>query len=383
MWEKIHSLFRSFRSLKNERAETGTLFQTPIEEVLSGFPDAAMLYDANFSILSFNGAAEKLFGVSREEVRGVHIDPGWVERPHYRLLAQILFPSLAPASVERSETGTWPQIVALTFEDPHRELIAHTIRIADSSGNPTAFVKLVRDETRSKEVLSTRNEFVGIAAHQLRTPLTALKWSLESIGGAAEKNEGTGTLVKDSLSLVDRCLKIVNDFLDAAKIEEGKFGFEYEETDLVNLLETLIGIITPIAKQYGVSVYFDHEGLATLPLSLDPSRLGTAFLNLLDNAVRYNVKGGKVTVGIKKGAESVRISVSDTGIGIPKGEERKLFQKLERGTNAIQVEPNGSGLGLYIAKNIVEGHGGTIEVASEAERGTTFVVTLPLRKKNA
>lgn len=360
---------------------TSVLSTTPLEGVLRDFPDAVVLYDQNFNVLLWNGAAETLFGVRREEVEGTRIEPGWVERPHYRLLAQTLFPSLAPASVERSEAGIWPQVVALTFEGPHRELLTYTTRIMDAAGTPTAFVKIVRDETRTTEVLATRSEFVGIAAHQLRTPLTALHWSLESLGSAMVKKEEVGTLLSDSLSLVDRCLKIVNDFLDAAKMEEGKFGFTYETTDLVAFLETLVTTIAPIATQYAVTVYFNHEGIATLPLPMDPSRLGTAFLNLLDNAVRYNVKGGKVTITLTAGPTHATVGVSDTGIGIPKGEERKLFQKLERGSNAIQVEPNGSGLGLYIAKNIVEGHGGTIEVASEAERGTTFTVALPLKGK--
>lgn len=340
-----------------------------------------VLYDTNFTVLSLNRAAETLFGVTKEEIRGVHIDPSWVEKSHYRMFTQTLFPSLAPASAERSEIGVWPQVVSLTFENPHRELTTYTTRIADAVGGSSAFVKIIRDETRTKEVLSTRNEFVGIAAHQLRTPLTALRWSLESIDGATGKKEDVTPLIKDSLALVDRCLKIVNDFLDAAKIEEGKFGFEYQNMDVVTFLDALVATIAPIAKQYGVGLYFDHKEFGALAIPMDPSRLGTAFLNLLDNAVRYNVKGGKVTLALVKELDRVKISISDTGIGIPKGEERKLFQKLERGSNAIQIEPNGSGLGLYIAKNIVEGHGGTITVVSEANRGTTFTVALPLRKR--
>lgn len=379
MWQSIGLFLRTLISKKETRPNRSPISGAPIETVIQSFPDAMVLYDTSFTILSLNHAAETLFGVTKEEVQGARVDPGWVEKPHYRTLTQTLFPSLAPASTERSEIGVWPQVVSLIFENPHRELTAYTTRITDAIGGSSAFVKIIRDETRTKEVLSTRNEFVGIAAHQLRTPLTALRWSLESIGGSAEKKEEVAPLIKDSLALVDRCLKIVNDFLDAAKIEEGKFGFEYQNMDVVTFLDALVTTIAPIAKQYEVGLYFDHEGFGAVTIPIDPSRLGTAFLNLLDNAVRYNVRGGKVTLTLIKEPNQVKVLIADTGIGIPKGEERKLFQKLERGSNAIQIEPNGSGLGLYIAKNIVEGHGGTITVASETNRGTTFTVALPLK----
>ncbi len=370
----FHTLFDSLKSSRKDGALP--LAETSFEVVFRDFPDAVIIYDANFSVLSFNKAAEALFGVRREELSGIRVEPGLVERPRYRLLAQTLFPSLAPSSVERSETGTWPQVVTLSFEEPRRELVAYTMRIMDSSGTPSAFVKIVRDETRTREVLASQSEFVGVAAHQLRTPLTALKWSLESMGKGG--NENTANLLGESLALVDRCLKIVNDFLDAAKIEDGKFGLVRERIDLVSFLQTLTGTITPIAEQRGVNMVFTHEGISSLPVDIDPTRLGTALLNLLDNGVRYNVKGGAVTVKLAADPSRATIVIADTGIGIPRGEERKLFKKLERGSNAIQVEPNGSGLGLYIAKNIIEAHDGTVEVSSEAERGTTLTVTLPL-----
>lgn len=380
MWQHIRSfLFPKRTNIALSSENVGALASAPLGAIIEDFPDAIILYDPNFTVLALNGPAETLFGVHREEVRGITIDPGFMERPRYRLLSQILFPSLAPSSVERSEAGAWPHVVALIFENPHREFLTHTTRIVSTTGEPIAFIKIVRDETRTKEVFARESEFVSVAAHQLRTPLTALRWSLESMEGAKAKKEETGTLMKDSIALVDRCLKIVNDFLDAAKIEEGKFGFTYETSDLVEFLGTLVTTVTPIAQQYEVTIYFEHEGISSLSSPIDASRLGTALLNVLDNAIRYNVKGGRVTITLEKDAARAKISIADTGIGIPKGDEKKLFQKLERGANAIQVEPNGSGLGLYIAKNIIEGHGGTITVASEPNRGTTFVVTLPLK----
>lgn len=357
---------------------TASHTERAIDVLLEGLPDAAVRYRTDFTIEFINRAAENLLGINREAVVGNRVEPGWVERPHYRLFAQILFPSLAPASVERSEPNVWPQVVSLTFEEPHREFTATTIRLPHSNENSFQFVKIIRDETRTSEVFARQSEFVTVAAHQLRTPLTALRWSLENVSALAAKHEEIGSLLNESLGLVDRSLKIVNDFLDAAKIEEGKFGFTFEPTDLVALLDALVGAIAPIAERYEVAVRFSHEGIPALMVSADATRLSTALANLLDNAVRYNVRGGTVTVTLAKGTARAEISIADTGIGIPKGEEQKIFQKLERGSNAIQAEPNGSGLGLYLAKNIIEAHRGSITFTSEPERGTTFTITLPL-----
>ncbi|MBI2278780.1 MAG: PAS domain-containing sensor histidine kinase [Candidatus Brennerbacteria bacterium] len=381
MWQQFRLFLKRMKGTFFARSVGAKRADDALDIVLRDFPDAAIRYDADFKIHSLNRAAEALFGVRREEIEGMRIDPGGAEKPHYRLLVQTLFPSLAPASAERSEPGAWPQVVSLAFDNPTREFVAYTIRLPGSSGIPFFFLKIVRDETRLKDAFAARSEFVGVAAHQLRTPLTALKWSLESADGITTK-EGVNEILKEARALTDRCLKIVNDFLDAAKMEEGRFGFEYEEVDLVVFLDSLIAVLTPIATQYGVTILFNHVGVAAVPVFIDPSRLGAAISNLLDNAVRYNVKGGRVTVSLSREATQAKISVADTGIGIPKNEERKLFQKLERGSNAIQAEPNGSGLGLYIAKNIVEGHGGTITVESEENRGTTFTISLPLTREN-
>lgn len=373
--QRISSFFRAFLPRHSGAATEGV---TLLTAVLRDLPDAAVFYDANFTVRAVNRAAETLFGIGREEVEGLRVDPGWAQKPRYRLFAQTLFPSLAPASAEESDSGAWPQIVSLAFENPPRRFLVSTIRLPGGTDGETLFVKIVRNETREREIIAARNEFIGVAAHQLRTPLTALRWSLESVLSTLARREDAAPLVKESFALVDRSLKIVNDFLDATKIEEGKFGFEYETADLAALIETLIATIAPIAAQYGITVSYLHETAPSLPLRLDASRLGTALLNLLDNAVRYNVRGGAVVITLVRESDRAKITIADTGIGIPKGEEEKIFKKLERGSNAIQTEPNGSGLGLYITKNIIEAHGGAVTVASEEHRGTTFTVTLPL-----
>ncbi|MEK7087029.1 MAG: ATP-binding protein, partial [Patescibacteria group bacterium] len=120
-------------------------------------------------------------------------------------------------------------------------------------------------------------------------------------------------------------------------------------------------------------------------INIDPQRLGMALANLIENAIKYNVKNGEVTVSVEelKDRPFLKINVSDTGVGVPKEEINKLFTKFYRGENITQVEPNGSGLGLFIAKNIIQNHGGEIGVQSVPGRGSTFYFTLPLKSETA
>ena len=177
-------------------------------------------------------------------------------------------------------------------------------------------------------------------------------------------------------------IKIVNDLLEAAKIEEGKFGYKFEDTELSQFINKIISYVEPIATGYGISVRF-NDGKQKYGVRIDPDRLGMVLSNILDNAIRYNTKGGSVTVSLEETQNRgrfIKIKVSDTGIGIPEEDLNQIFEKFHRSQNAIQAEPNGSGLGLYIAKNIVKRHGGEIGVESALGRGTTFWLTLPLDK---
>ncbi len=350
--------------------------------LINYLPDGVILYDPTFKILTFNRTAEEIFKIAASEVLGRRIDPGMVKNPHFRILAQVIYPSLASAMTEVSGSNTWPQVIDLSLEAPNLELRTTLHRLVDNHGAPIGFLRLVKDLTREKQLLSQKNDFIGVAAHQLRTPLTAIGWSLESLQKLTEHSpvEIHG-LVEETYQLAQRSLKITNDLLDASKIEEGKFGYAYVETNLVELLESVLASIAPIAKQYGVNVYLEPPAEPVVAVRIDPARISTALLNLVDNAIKYNTKNGKVVVSLTTLPTQpyVKVTVEDTGVGVPPEDEKALFQKLHRGSNAVALEPNGSGLGLYITKNIIEQHGGEVGFESVQNRGSSFWFTLPLR----
>ena len=165
-----------------------------------------------------------------------------------------------------------------------------------------------------------------------------------------------------------------------SKIEEGKFDYTFEDTNLIEFIQTVLNNFKPIAEQYGVNIYFQKPE-KPIQVQLDPQKMSIALSNLIDNAIKYNSENGKVTISVEKIEKEpyLKIKIEDTGVGIPPQEINKLFKKFYRGSNVIQLQPDGSGLGLYVTKNIIQRHGGQIGVESVIDRGSTFYFTLPLK----
>jgi len=351
-----------------------------LEGVISNLEDAVIVYDHSFRILIFNSAAEKIFGVPRQKILDQTIGPDKVNSPELMFLTQTLFPSLAPAVINRSRPNSFPQIADVSFTSPEKELRVFTDRIVGEDGTPLGFVKVIRDRTREVQFIKSKSDFVSLAAHQLRTPLTAINWTFESLMGNQQLGEADRSLIQNGLSATKNLLKTVNDLLETTEIEEGKFGYRYEEVDLVKFIGEILANAQIVAQKYGLSVYFDKGGLNELKLRVDSNKMGVAVSNLIDNAMKYNSKNGSVTVSLKpvKDQPYVQVAIRDTGIGIPPGDVERLFRKFFRAPNAQKIQADGSGLGLYITKNIIQQHGGNIWAESTLGRGTTFFFTLPI-----
>lgn len=346
--------------------------------LIDDLKDGVLVYDNNFKVISFNRTAENIFGLKAADLLGKNLEPKLIKEPRLKTLIQAVFPSLAPTVAQLSE-GEWPEVVDISLEDPSLKLRTTLNRIADDRGKTVGFLKVFHDQTREENILQSKSEFIAIAAHQLRTPLTAIHWAFENLNQTETKPEAKET-INEGLKLAERSLKIVNDLLDAAKIEEGRFGYHFEEMDLGEFVKQILEQLKSVAEEYHIKLYFSSE--KNYKVRIDAEKLNIALSNLIDNAIKYNTKNGNVTVSLTelRDKPGVRIGVEDTGVGIPPEELKKLFMKFYRGTNITQIEPNGSGLGLYITKNIIEQHGGEIGVESILGRGSTFWFTLPLNQ---
>jgi len=352
-----------------------------LESIIASLSDGVVVYDSEFKIFVFNNTAENIFHIKKEQVIGKKFGPERAGDPAYRMLTQTIFPSLAPTIVRRSEAGVYPQVMDISF--PDREIRVSTDRLLDEKNKAVGFVKVIQDRTREVELLKSKSEFITIAAHQLRTPLTAINWIFEGFSKGEDLVPEDRELAGNGLTATRKLLKIVNDLLDVSKIEEGRFGYNFESVNLLDFISEVLTNAQVIAKEYGVKLYFDKGTEASIMVTIDPNRLGLAVSNLIDNSIRYNVENGSVTIYIKRVPDKpyVEMSVKDTGIGIPPQDMPKVFSKFFRAENVMKHETEGSGLGLYITKNIIKRHGGTIWAESVIDRGTTFFFTLPTDPK--
>lgn len=353
-----------------------------VDSIISGMKDGIIVYDQDFIVRLFNSGAENIFNLRAGEIIGKKLSPESARDPKLEVLTKIIFQSLAPQVVRQSAENEYPQTADLSFTEPSLELRVTTDRIHDERGNITGFLKIVRDQTREIELLKSKSEFITVAAHQLRTPLSALNWSFQSLS-KENLNDSQKELVQTGLGASANLLKIVEDLLNVAKIEEGKFGYNFQEINLAVFLQELVGQSLSVAKAYGVKVYMEPAQEQFLMVNVDAERISLAVANLLENAIKYNVPNGKVVLSIERqaGAPYLQVNVSDTGLGMSKETMDKLFTKFFRGENAVAKETDGSGLGLYMVKNIIRRHGGKIWVESELNRGTTFHFTLPTDPK--
>lgn len=357
----------------NRRGSDITLeFQALIDTL----PDGVLIYGENFTILFVNRELEKIAGVSREKIINQKITPTSGENPALRVLSQILYPSLAPSASQISDSE-WPQITEIRLDAPELILRTTSNKIAFGAENRTQFIKIVEDKTRAEKIMQSKSEFLNTAAHQLRTPVTAMSWAFDALAKEIQ-DANLKPIIEEGSRTAARALKTVNDLLNAARIEEGKFGYTFQETDIVKLIEDTVTQAKVVARETGINLAFQAP-IEPILTRVDPQHIGIALANILDNAIRYNTKGGRVTVSIKRLLETpfIKISVADTGVGVPPADTSKIFTKFFRASNITQIVPDGTGLGLYIAKNIIKNHGGEIGLESEETRGSTFWFTLP------
>jgi signal transduction histidine kinase len=356
-----------------------TVERSELKSILASINDAIIVYERDFRVIFFNPAAERMFKLQSKNILGHIFSPRDIETEGWRILTQVMFPSLAPRVVSRSKEGDLPQVVDASFTDPAFEFRIATAPVADDHGTVLAFLKIIRDRTAQVTAIRSRSEFITVASHQLRGPVTDINWALQSLMSASELSETNKLVVENAGAASQNLLRRIEDLLNIAKMEDGQFGYQFAEASVEDFLNGVLGDVLPAAKKTGVKVYFDRPATPLPPVMIDAKRLSLALVNILENAIRYNVENGEVFVkaDLMPDKPFILVSVKDTGIGIPPEAKEKLFTKFYRADNAAKLQTEGSGLGLYITKSIIGAHGGQIWVDSELNRGTTVSFALP------
>jgi len=243
---------------------------------------------------------------------------------------------------------------------------------------------LIKTIDKLAELNNMKTDFVSIASHQLRTPLSVIKWYTEFLS-RKDKQTNLTDEQKKYIKIIDdsnqRMIRLVNDLLDISRIESGKIKIHPEPSNLVELIQNIVQENKILADKKNIKVNFKHE--QNIPLVIiDPKRIGMVIENLLSNAIKYmRDKEKEKTISIELSIEEKQIlfSLADNGVGIPDREQNKIFKKFFRANNTMKLQTSGTGLGLFIAKAIIESHAGKIWFVSKENIGTTFYFSLPLK----
>lgn len=243
----------------------------------------------------------------------------------------------------------------------------------------------IQDVTEQRELDRAKSEFVAVASHQLRTPLSTINWYTEMLmsGDRGELTKAQKDYLEEIYRGSKRMIDLINALLNVSRIELGTFAVEPEPINLLEIADSVVSELSQKIKNKKLKLEKKYD--KNLPtINADPKLMRIVFENLLTNSINYTPQGGEVSLIIKKQEPNVLIEIRDTGYGIPKNQQSKIFSKLFRADNIIEKQTDGTGLGLYTVKAVVEQSGGKIRFESEENKGTTFYITIPLhgvRKK--
>jgi signal transduction histidine kinase len=232
-----------------------------------------------------------------------------------------------------------------------------------------------------KELDKAKDEFISMASHQLRTPLTTIKGYLSMMleGDAGHMSKAQLEFAGYAFGSSERMVNLISDLLNVSRLSAGRFLIQTKPTDMVDMIRDEVRQLETHASVKDLKLIFEPPAEA-LPLAeIDDNKTRQVVMNFIDNAIYYTPSGGSVTVTLDQTGEYVRLRVTDTGIGVPEVAKKKLFSKFFRADNAQTVRPDGTGLGLYLARRVVEDQGGTILFSSTLGKGSTFGFELPLR----
>ncbi|MBI4134050.1 MAG: PAS domain-containing sensor histidine kinase [Candidatus Terrybacteria bacterium] len=351
-----------------EKGRQGAGASVQLAAAFEQFPEALVLKNIKGQLIFLNREAEEIFKVRRNDVLG-KTAAALRSRNQATLRSALM--------VEIPESGETRFV--LPFDSRTRAFAVSEISLPGNGGDMSA-LRVFRETTREEELSRLKTQFMSITAHQLRTPISGLKWVIEMLlsGEVGKLTESQRELLVRAADTGERMIRLIGDLLDVTRIEEGRFGYHFRvEADIAALVARVVEDLRARAQAKGIALVFMKPRAALPSVKIDVERFGIAVENIVENAITYTMQGN-VTVNVELKGDMVAVTVRDTGIGIPKDAQEKISTKFFRAENVVRLGIGGTGLGLFIVHHVMKRHGGDMAVVSEEGKGTTITLTLPV-----
>jgi PAS domain S-box-containing protein len=355
--------------------------QEKLKAILEGIGDGVFVVDKNYKILIFNKVASLISGFTEQEALG----------KNYKKVLKFIY--------EKNSKENDKFVVDAINLGVAQKMANHTclikkngklVSVADSASpikdadeNVVGCVVVFRDITEERTLNQAKSSFISTASHQLRTPLTGIRWLSEILlkDSSLMSKENKQYVIDINLSS-ERLAKLIDELLDISRIEGKKKGVKEKDIDITSFIEEYLLEIKTLLKIKEIELTLVNNAKGEKIIT-DQSALKNIIHSLVSNAIEYTPKKGKINinVGIDKKENSLLFEIKDNGIGIPYKNQETIFEKFTRGDNANQAKVSGTGLGLYIVKNTVKMLNGSVRFESDVNKGTTFYIALPLKPK--
>ncbi len=380
---KVFDIRKKVEELKNARTALLNILEDVEEErrgaeaernrtisIISNFTDGLLIFDKEAKLFLINPKAKSLLKINnKRKLLGSSITD-FAKKVEFKPILNLLSKDIKQVSRKELQIRRGLILEVSSLSIFHKKDVVGKLVI-------------LHDITREKLIEKMKTEFVSIAAHQLRTPLSAIKWTLKMLldGDLGKITIEQKEFIKKTYQSNERMIGLINDLLNVSRIEEGRYLYKPILCNIIEIIQSVIDSLKQEIVRKKIIFKFKKPKEKLPQVKADKEKIKLAIQNLTENAIKYTKPGGKITIFLRHSKKKIEFEEKDTGVGIPKDQYSRIFTKFFRASNAIKMETEGSGLGLYIVKNIINAHGGKIWFKSKLGKGTSFFFELPIFKK--
>lgn len=342
------------------------------EMITNYLTDGLLVFNNKSKLVLFNPQAEKFFEIKKEKILGKSI----LELNRFLNFGSLV--SLLGGGIK--------QVYEQEVKIRENFILKVTVFPIETKQEKLGSLVILHDISHIKLMDEMKSEFVTLAAHQLRTPTSAVKWSLNMLlqGDLGKLNEEQEEIIEQAYKTNNKVIRLVRDLLNISQIEQGKYLSKLTLSSIEEIIQSVVNSNEQEIEGKKIKIELREPETQLPKVMIDRQKMEIAIKNIFGNALRYTLPKGRISIFIEMGEKEIKVQIKDTGIGIPKDQQARVFSKFFRATNVMKMETEGTGIGLFISKNIIEAHGGRIWFESQENKGTTFFFILPVdgRKVN-